>query len=238
VNEPTPSIVSFNPEVPAWCVEFVERLLAKSPDDRYPTAAIAARELRRLFREHGKFDELPEVDLSIVRERTADDTPTTPIIATLMERPRRSRMQKPVSRLAAFGLIAASVAIAGALIIGIARQIDERPTAVIHPQQVAAFEDKRERLQQAALLFEAGALEESSARYRQLVADYPDNLPAREGLRKAEAALEEEKLRAQEAEAPRVTPSRSAGPRTTVTVTKNKEHISWWKRFLNRFRRG
>lgn len=46
VREAAPGLVSVRPEAPAWLGAFVARLLAKAPDERYPTAESALVDLR------------------------------------------------------------------------------------------------------------------------------------------------------------------------------------------------
>jgi tetratricopeptide (TPR) repeat protein len=138
-------------------------------------------------------------------------------------------------------VIALACGAAGVIILSISRQIDDQPRAVMSAQQLAEFESKKTRLDEAALLLNAGAYEESVKRYRELVRDYPDNVPALEGLRKAEASLEE-KLRQTDAAQRRISEVRRPARNTSssISTVKNTDKKNdkekkefflkrWWK---------
>lgn len=177
-------------EAPAWCASVVTRLLAKRPDDRFATAADAARELRYLLNEHGVItaDEPLPVQFSIRQERSADDTPTTPIRIE-DTRQKTGAFEKTVSTFTAVASIAAALMTTGGLIFMLQRHIDDTPRAVVTEQQRAEFEQKEAELREARLLYSVGAYSESLDRFDDYLQRYPHSIAAREGRDRARQAL-------------------------------------------------
>src|SRR5262249_46263671 len=50
-EEAPPPVRAANPEAPEWLAAIIDRLLAKAPDDRYPSAAEVAEELQQRLAE-------------------------------------------------------------------------------------------------------------------------------------------------------------------------------------------
>jgi hypothetical protein len=190
VNQPTPAVQQFAPHVPRWCALYIERLLAKHPTERFLSAAVAAKELRRLLKVH-RFTtgaDQPDLGVMVEREITQDDTPTTPIN---LDRPGRRTLEifdRHVPRHTAFGAIGAIVLVTGVTLYALMRQVDVQPATRIDHAQLSEFQEKRLSMQQAELLFAAGAFEQSSRLLRLHLAKFPESMAARELLDRSERA--------------------------------------------------
>jgi len=180
-------IRSFAPEVPEWCDAFVAKLIEKDPDVRMPSARAAAEELRRLLVSNSLADATQvAMNVRIHPGTTAEDTPTTPLeISTIRDAILAARYDQPVPRGLAFTLIALMLVTLGIAILEIRRKTDDRPTARIDIAQLAEFQTKRVVLNEAKVLLDAGALEESLERYDQYLKKYPWSTVAKEGRNRA-----------------------------------------------------
>jgi serine/threonine protein kinase len=226
-------------DAPPWCATYVARLLKKSPDDRFASAADAGRELRYLLNENvlqNSDDPIP-VLLSIERERTPDETPTTPIRVEYPEPAPTARLNRPISLPIASSVIVAMLLLTGGGIYALQRQVAaEKPTPAHSAEQLAEFERKEAELREASLLYDVGAYEESMRRYDGYLARYPNSSAALEGRARAEDALE----RQTRSSSPRIVEGRRTGSSSKAAVKrggKSEKDVGWWRRIRNWFRR-
>ncbi|HEX9162615.1 MAG TPA: serine/threonine-protein kinase [Thermoanaerobaculia bacterium] len=197
-----------NNEVPPPLWQLVERMFAKSPDDRFPSAVEALEELHRIRQEIG----LPVPNTPTARELAReldtahstlaiDTTPksgsaTVPPSATAPDlndatpavgpRPAEtSLLRRRVPAAIFWAVIAIAIGFPGALAIAIRAQTDPRPTLSYTPAQVRAFAAKKQQLRAARGLVLSGKIEEGVAAYEAYLARYPNSPAAREELASA-----------------------------------------------------
>jgi serine/threonine protein kinase len=224
-------------DAPEWCAEYVARLLAKSPADRFATASDAARELRYRLKENvleGGDEPIP-VQLSIRQERTPDETPTTPIRVEVVPE-RWGTFDRHIPRRLAVAVIGSTLLATGGVIFFLQSRVsDEKPQSSHSSAQLAEFEQTEAQLREATLLYEAGAFEESRRRFDDYLARYPQSTVAREGRQRAEEALEQSRR----ADAPRITEDRrTPRSKTGMSAARNErkdERPSFWKRVKSWF---
>ncbi|MGA7614409.1 MAG: serine/threonine-protein kinase, partial [Thermoanaerobaculia bacterium] len=188
VNLPPRNIRALAPQVPGWVSEFLGKLLAKAPEDRFDTAADAARELRRLIETHlprSERGEEAEIDLPRIEIRPAEETPTTPISALAHAehaRKRRKLFHRQVPTL--IGVLVILVLLAGlAVPIGwIIPRIDSTPRADMTAAQILEAQQKQNALRDAKVLYESHQFAETVRRMDAYLALYPES-PVAKNLR-------------------------------------------------------
>ena len=189
VNQPTPSLRSFAPEIPPWAESFVEKMLDKAPGGRFVSASAASRELRRLLSGHRSVVDSPmEMTMSVpvLRATTPEETPTTPLQVQVFTH----LTGRPVSSLAALGIIALLITGILASIVGITQSIDEHPTVTISEKTLNEFEQKRVMLREAQILYNSGAYDASQRHFDDYLRRYPWSPAASQGRQQASQALE------------------------------------------------
>lgn len=249
VNQQTPELLLVAPGTPHWAAAFVEKLLAKAPEDRFASAAAAARELRRLMILHGVERERDGESVeSAFLPLSADETPTTPIMAPDLGSRTIARrvLALPVPQLAGLAAVMMLLAISGWCVYAVMNYMDDTPSARFHPGQLEELESKKQALAQAELLYEVGAFEESKRRFAAYLKRYPDSQSAREGLQKSDAAIRAIAARRAEASERDERPSRRKAVRTASAresseavsePPQNSEKRSVWSRVKGWFRR-
>lgn len=196
VNDPIPNLSAIVPTVPRWATSFVERLMEKSPQERFLSASAASRELRRLLALHRSVvDETPDITISVpvLRATSPEDTPTTPLSALSRHRLR----YRAVPGMLAMGIIGSLLAAMITAIVAISRQIDDQPTVTISQKTLSEFGRKREMLREAQILYNAGAYEASWLRFNQYLKHYPASPAAQQGRAQATLAIEAIRARSQ-----------------------------------------
>jgi serine/threonine protein kinase len=244
VHGATPDLIRIAPGTPQWCAAFVARLLAKNAAERFPSAAAASKELRRLMSLNGIDREADESPLALsFAALTQDETPTTPITAPNLASPTMARriMALPVPHLVGIMTVMLLVAITAASIFVLLRYVNGAPETQITTAQIEELQSKKQALAQADLLYEVGAYEESRRRYAEHLERYPESQVARDGIAKTDAALAEQARRAGNEDRARTTSPRTrTSDRNEMKVAKVAEQPqkkSAWERIKGWFRR-
>jgi serine/threonine protein kinase len=253
VNHPTPNLSALVPTVPRWAAGFVERLLEKSPEDRFLSASAASRELRRLLSVHRSVvsDSLDiTVGVPVLRATSPEDTPTTPL-AALSARRLRARA---IPGMLALGIVGSLMAAMVTAIVAISQRIDDQPTVTISQKTLSEFARKREMLREAQILYNAGAYEASWLRFNQYLQQYPGTPAALQGRGLATQAIEAVRERSKPAVSqvpvleeqpkpkrarrspPRAQPAATVAADTAVTQPEEPE-VPVWERIRSFFRR-
>jgi hypothetical protein len=182
--------------------------------------------------------ELPAVVVG--RELRADDTPTTPLSLPQPARRERSRLLRTVPLRIALPILAFQLAIAIAISLQIGREIEDRPTVIFTPAEMAEFKLRDSMMHKAKLLYGAGAYGASVQVYDRYLERYPWSTAARDGRGHALAA--QQRAEELEAAARAGTASRPAtAPRETTAAAASgqpAERPSFWTRIRRFFRRG
>ncbi|MGH9457759.1 MAG: serine/threonine-protein kinase [Thermoanaerobaculia bacterium] len=193
VHTPAPDLGVERADTPPWLRAYVRRLLAKDPAERFPSAAEANRELRRLARV-GDFDTSPGLTLPravpVVSNLSPEDTPTTPIT---IEGPFRRALRRLDTAVPTPLGIAIVAVVAALLLVPVAllqRELEATDTAIAAATAAEEVVSRRATLREARLLFEAGSYEESLVLYREYLGQYPWSEAARDGERAVLEVLE------------------------------------------------
>ncbi len=188
VQDPTPSLRELNRELPEAYEQFVHRLTAKSPDERYQSADAALAELRRIEGE-------PTI---LTGPRPALDEPAAGAATPAVTPPSR----RAVSKTTTIAVLAISLSCLVLPAVVIWRRIDPAPTVTLTQEQLAESSAKREQLRAADALFRAGKYENSLAAYQAFLARYPYATAARDGADRAREAIHRVVKRAPEKKSP------------------------------------
>jgi tRNA A-37 threonylcarbamoyl transferase component Bud32 len=194
-----------NPAVPPPLSAFVLRLLAKSPDARFPSAGAALTELEKIGESLGLLDDPVEEELppappaeppaavdtlagaSPAMAPTFDDL--TPAIGS---RATEKMVDRPIPTAVAVGTIVLLLTLLGSAVAAIRMQTDSAPTVRHTPEQLREFAEKREALGAARVLFAAGEYQSAIEEYNQYLDRYPNSVAAMQGRDAAYAALDEQ----------------------------------------------
>lgn len=190
VNEPAPPLRKVAPDLPRWCELYLERLLKKEPKDRFISATAAAEELDRLLqihnRETGSSGRIPRLTDLVKRELPPEDTPTAPMMIGPAWWLRL--IDKRISREAALVvLVVLTVLVAVPFLMMSSRLGDEEIGSPITVEQQELYERKRRMLDEAQILYDAGAYQQALERYDQILQEFPGTATASAGRN---AALE------------------------------------------------
>ena len=207
VNLVPPLASAVHEQVPEPVARIVARLMAKQPDDRYPTAEEALAALTAIRERHAQRFEQPGNDTIV-----ADSSATTPL-PTLVEadvgqdvpplhRPIPARLFWSIT----LGLLALLVS-AATLAVDRARKL-EMPTGIITAEQQRIATEKAQALASLRGLTRVGRFEEAVAGYDNFLARHPESIAARSERDEAQRLLEE------------------AAPKTTVTRTGRKNRVT------------
>ncbi|MGZ8796490.1 MAG: serine/threonine-protein kinase [Thermoanaerobaculia bacterium] len=237
-----------NAELPEPLSRFVQRLFAKSSDDRFPSAVEALDELHKIQEEIGpaaggapeeRTGELPEQEhATLAVTPKPGSPPAIPPSVTALDsndktpavgRQAESLLRRPIPAVIFWIVIAAAIALPGSLALAIRAQTDPRPTSAYTQAQLHAFQAKRQQLRAARGLVLSGKFDEGVAAYDGYLQRYPTSSAAREELASARAALEKAK-----AAKSKVTVTEE---RATTTASKTKEpekRPSFFRRLFGR----
>jgi serine/threonine protein kinase len=172
------------PGLPAELVEFVDRLLSKSPEARPESASAALATIAQLRARLEELAKLPLPPATEVTEKT-DPTPAgTALTATGLNR--------NVPRSVASGIIAAVSIAFLAAVVGIVPQIDSTPTVSIPDAKLKEFAEKRQQLHAAEALCAEGRLDDCIAAYDAYLAKYPASRVAKDARDEAARLRKEE----------------------------------------------
>jgi len=198
VNQPTRSVSEFRGDIPGWCQRFVERLLCKVPDDRFESAAAAARELRAQLKQSDIVVDTPfflDSPLEVQMGLATEETPTTPLYSSILEAAasdspsRRAIKDRPVSKRVSMSVISIGIVAVLGTIVMLDRHL-ERMEKHEPPQVRGNPNEKRALLRDANVLYDAGAYEESLKRYDSYLAKYPWSDAATEGRTRTLSAMQ------------------------------------------------
>ena len=193
-----------NPAIPEPLSGFLDRLYAKKPEDRLPTAVEALDELQRIKQQIGVVGEgeappaeehengistlaAPRVEIgTIPPSATEPDYDMTPAVGTRTT----SVWRRSIPATAFWSVIVVALALFSWPVIAIGSKIDSRPRFSYSPQQIRAFQLKKQQLRAARGLVVAGKFEEGIAAYEAYLAKYPQSPAATSELAAAKDALE------------------------------------------------
>ncbi len=235
VVERVPPLASeANKDVPEPIGRFVAHLFAKAPEERFGSAAEALAELQGLRRNtppgaqpetlpaDSEFGTVAPGSTSKKLDGTTDKVfdDATPVVAARLA----TGLPPPVS----FSIIGVlSVGLISAIGI-IHLQTDPTPVGVITAQQHAEFVLKKQSLDTARALLDAGRYDDSVKAYDTYLRRYPYSIAAKEGL--------EEATKAADAHKPKATVTAEASKSAKQNTKKGPQtQPSIWQRI---FRRG
>jgi serine/threonine protein kinase len=177
-----------NTSIPEPLAQIVARLLEKRPEDRYTSAAEALSDLDAVLRE-------PDTAATMASETVAV-TPheATSPLPTFIDTAERSTsiLRRPVHT-ALFWLVTLLLASSLAASVIVLRKTAEqqKPTAVITPQQTARLAAKQRELNLARAHVNAGRFAEALAAYDALIPRYPESIAARYERAETQRLLDE-----------------------------------------------
>ncbi|HYC91219.1 MAG TPA: protein kinase [Thermoanaerobaculia bacterium] len=186
VHHVPPPVNEVNPAVPEAVSQVVARLLAKKPEDRYGSAAEALNDLDVVVRRE-------PITAGVLSAETLATTPheSTSPLPTIVD-PRRPLLRRRVPALL-FWLVALLLASAlGGSVLWLRKAAEQqRPSAMISPEQRRIHHAKVRALQLARAYAEAGRYPEAIATYDALLARHPESLVARTERAEAQRLLDE-----------------------------------------------
>jgi len=193
VHQPSPRLSTVAPDLPRWCAIFVEHLIEKSPNDRFLSASAASRELKRLMTVHQSMFETSaggKSEIPVSRERTPEDTPTTPISSSdVRRRPSASPLQKEIPSRWAVAIISTLLILLSGAVWTLQTRSNLALVDPISARERALFESRKVKLAEARLLLANGAYSESIKRFDSYLRENPSSPAAIKGKKDAEAAL-------------------------------------------------
>lgn len=181
VNQPLPNLSALGRDVPLWCQQFLEKLTAKSPADRFLSATAATSEIERLIAIHeqtlagsraaGTFSVLREVPGGVSLEGSSSSG---------VRRRAEEQLLRVVPNRLALPLVA-SLAIAVILSWSIlTRQVTTESVPAAPAASSRQLDEKRLLLHEARVLADAGAYANALQRYDAYLAQYPGSRAATE----------------------------------------------------------
>ena len=235
VHHTPPPANQVNAAIPEPVARIVAKLLAKSPADRYPSAAEALKDVERARGEIAA----PPVDYATL---TGQHDATTPLPHTIQPAPiepeveeepatERYGIRRPVSAIAFWLIVLVLLGGLVAAVVRIRSSIrEQRPSATVNAAQLDA---KRHALDDARALAKGGRYEDAVRAYDVYLAAYPQSSVARDERAAAQRALDE---------ASRVTvvaattPTHNAKP--APPPEPEQKQPSRWERMKRWFHRG
>lgn len=197
VNEEPKPLESFRSDVPIWMSEFIHKLLRKQPEQRFESSASAAEWFRVNLRQSSSSPDVTvsfRASVDVRREMLPEDTPTTPLTSPIFRSgsmPRVVLRDRLVPR-----RIALSIVAAGAVALIVTAAMIDRHIEAIEAGATSVsskpLDERKAILNEAKLLFDAGAYKESAARYQAYLQRYPWAEAAQDGLQKSIAAADAE----------------------------------------------
>ncbi|HSP13342.1 MAG TPA: protein kinase [Thermoanaerobaculia bacterium] len=208
VVETTPKAAhEVNAAVPPPLSGFLDRLYAKKPDDRFPSAVEALDELQRIRQEIGPaeaaaaaapeaVEEVDDAHSTLAVTPRASEMGTVPPSVTQPDYDmtpalgaRTSVWRRALPAPLFWAVIIAALAMFTGTVLAIGSKIDSRPVYTYPTAQLRVFEAKKAQLRSARALVLAGKFEDGIAAYNAYIAKYPNSPAARAELANAEAAL-------------------------------------------------
>jgi len=218
-----------NADVPENVARFVEKLLPKSPDARFPNALAALREVQALRGTTPTPTPPPEMApiTSAVPSEPEKGNETTD---TNFNADKTPAIKKQTSNTLPPGLSYSIIGILGAGLIGaiaiIHGQTDATPIGVITPQQQAQATSKKKALVYAQGLLNAGRYDESLQAYTDYLKIYPNSVAGAQGRDAAAKQVE--------AHRPKAVVTASAPAKSAVDEKKPDQKPGFWQRVFHR----
>jgi serine/threonine protein kinase len=172
------------PGVPQEIARLVDRLLAKSRDERPATASEALDEIQQARERLAAIATVPLALESESTEPCATPTPSPTVTSLALRRTLSPRIAAGI-----IGIVAIPVVVAAVLL---AIQIDPSPTVTIPETRLREFAEKRQRLEAAESLCAEGKLDDCVAAYDAYLAKYPWARAARDARDEAARLRKEE----------------------------------------------
>lgn len=239
--EPKPAH-AVHPQVPPPLSDIIARLLAKNPEQRYPTAGAALQEIEalraQLFPDDNAIEEISpsaavstiagarpgvsrDTQPSVTAISTGDMTP--PITGEKYTVPFDRHIPTPLFA----GIVGALLLVLAGSALAIRLQSDDSPTAVLSPADVQRFQEKKEELAAARSLYSSGDYLGAIKAYDAFIARYPESAVAVEERSEAKLALDSQSKTA--AGSVDVAAKRPA-KKSTTTKKPEPEKRPWWRR--------
>jgi hypothetical protein len=201
------SMTEVSADIPLSLSRFVEKLFAKSPDERFPSAVEALEELRRIRQDIAPPPALEvvtaesEAGVSTMAVKAHTDGATHPPSVTQVDlnddtpnvsRPR-SLLRRKVPAAVFWIVIAVALALPAGLAVAIRSDTNPRPAISYSPAQIRAFAAKKQQLRAARGLVLSGQFDQGVAAYEAYLQRYPNSPAAKQELADARAALDKAK---------------------------------------------
>ncbi|HEU4521003.1 MAG TPA: serine/threonine-protein kinase [Thermoanaerobaculia bacterium] len=235
-------------QVPESLSAFIGRLLAKDPEDRYPSAAAALQDLQAIetevapeaFEEVGPADAVSTLSAAARRQPGPPTQPSVTSISHLDATPavgsRGSRgttqrsFDRPIPASVFIGVIAALLLAFGIAALAIRVQTDSEPTIVFTDEELQLFADKRDSLDAARRLYSAGEYEQALKAYDAYLVRHPASVVAREERSETALALEAKTKSGSTVTVSSKTPSTRKAPTKKAEPPKK----GFWRRVFGR----
>ncbi len=173
VRMPTPSAAAMNANVSPELDAVIQRLTAKSPEQRFASAAEALEAIERL-RVHA-----PSAAQSEPTQRISGEG--------------RSTLRRRVPAAVFVAVVLAMIAATAIPVYLVRRSIDATQGVQLAPSQLQELAQKREALRAADKLYRDGEYQKSLDQYETYLARYPNSAVARDGAERARLALQDAK---------------------------------------------
>ena len=245
-----------NASIPRSVALFIQKLIAKRPENRFENAGAAFEEMKKIRAEILAAPSAEEAGLLTVNSAVDATVPAPPpaqheithassthvssddetpfILSPLVARETAPAFyRRRVPALTFWSIVASLAILLTTTLARINAEIDPRPTVMIARDQMMEFAAKRRALDDARGLAAAGKYTESIARYDDYLKRYPQSIAAQEARAEVVKAFEE----AQPKRTVTVRPTRKKSE--TVVPTKPPEEEkkpSRWERFKRIFR--
>lgn len=225
VNHDPPVVSEVNPSIPEAISRLVHRLLAKSPDDRYASAAEALADAESVLKQ-------PETSAAVTFE-TLGQTPhdVTSPLATRVAASRPGPLRRPIAP-SVFWVVTLLLVAALLTSLAILRRTiaQQRPTAVVTPGLAEIDQAKVRDLEIARAHTRAGRYTESLAVYDAFLLKHPQSIVAREEREETARLLEAATPKAEVTQTAR-RPRKDTLEETARSSPPDEQKPSRWERF-------
>jgi serine/threonine protein kinase len=211
-DNPTP-MRKLQPALPEVVARFVERLMAKNPEERFESAAEALGDLRKL---RDMFSSTTPMPIPLPADSLATAT-------TERSMADAARFDRTVPTRIFVSVAAGLVLVVLFSILGISRNIKPHPTVEISRQKLLEFDEKRRIIQSAEALYAAGSYQASAQQYEEYLKRWPDSPAAVQGLQRARTAQQEFQI----VEASRTSTAATGTPGQAPKKPQKKKEEDW-----------
>jgi serine/threonine-protein kinase len=231
VNLDPPLASDAAPHVPEPVARAVRKLMAKSPADRYASAAEALADLAY----DGGADE-PELATDELHVETlavphAEHVDTTPL-PTYRElfAPEPSLLRRPIPLTIALAVIISIALVAGASLLLLRNRVSREQALPLATAPVAELQEKRATLDAARAAAEAGRHDDAIRLYDAYLSRWPNSSVARDERASVQSSLESQKITVS---APKRRPPATTTAAKDETPQEPAKKASRWQRFKN-----